>query len=121
VWCPGENKIFATEFGSSTTAIPWDFCRFSHDFQYSMSTVNSGKAIPFNKLLFFFRYRSVPPVNSLILGTGAKPYVAFHYALDGGTTPPLQDVARAVANKIKSALPLVLIFSCFFKYIGATV
>ncbi|XP_028156168.1 rab3 GTPase-activating protein regulatory subunit [Ostrinia furnacalis] len=50
-------------------------------------------------------YRSVPPVNSLILGVGAKPYVGFHYALEGGTTPPLHDVARAVANKIKSALP----------------
>ncbi|RVE41337.1 hypothetical protein evm_014014 [Chilo suppressalis] len=50
-------------------------------------------------------YRSVPPVNSLILGAGTKPYVGFHYALEGGTTPPLQDVARAVANKIKSALP----------------
>ncbi|CAB3223598.1 unnamed protein product [Arctia plantaginis] len=50
-------------------------------------------------------YRSVPPINTLILGTGAKPYVGFHYALEGGTAPPLQDVARAVANKIKSALP----------------
>ncbi|KAG6438671.1 hypothetical protein O3G_MSEX000134 [Manduca sexta] len=50
-------------------------------------------------------YRSVPPVNSLILGAGQKPFVGFHYALEGGTTPPLQDVARAVANKIKSALP----------------
>ncbi|XP_059049592.1 rab3 GTPase-activating protein non-catalytic subunit-like [Achroia grisella] len=50
-------------------------------------------------------YRSIPPVNSLILGAGIKPYLGFHYALEGGTTPPLQDVARAVANKIKSALP----------------
>lgn len=50
-------------------------------------------------------YRSIPPVNSLILGAGNKPYLGFHYALEGGTTPPLQDVARAVANKIKSALP----------------
>lgn len=50
-------------------------------------------------------YRSVPPVNTLILGAGQKPYVGFHYALEGGTAPPLQDVARAVAHKIKSALP----------------
>ncbi|KAJ8721530.1 hypothetical protein PYW07_002305 [Mythimna separata] len=50
-------------------------------------------------------YRSVPPVNTLILGAGVKPYIGFHYALEGGTAPPLQDVARAVANKIKSALP----------------
>lgn len=49
----------------------------------------------------------MPPVNSLILVAGVKPYLGFHYALEGGTTPPLQDVARAVANKIKSALPLV--------------
>ncbi|XP_013142683.1 PREDICTED: rab3 GTPase-activating protein regulatory subunit [Papilio polytes] len=50
-------------------------------------------------------YRSIPPVNSLILTVGTSPYTGFHYALEGGTTPPLQDVARAVANKIKSALP----------------
>ncbi|KAJ0175608.1 hypothetical protein K1T71_008767 [Dendrolimus kikuchii] len=50
-------------------------------------------------------YRSVPPVNTLILGSGVKPYVGFHYALEGGNTPLLQDVAKAVANKIKSALP----------------
>ncbi|CAK1601081.1 unnamed protein product [Parnassius mnemosyne] len=50
-------------------------------------------------------YRSIPPVNSLILTAGKAPYAGFHYALEGGTTPPLQDVARAVANKIKSALP----------------
>ncbi|CAG4948739.1 unnamed protein product [Colias eurytheme] len=50
-------------------------------------------------------YRSVPPVNTLISATGQTPYLGFHYAIEGGTTPPLQDVARAVANKIKSALP----------------
>ncbi|XP_041984999.1 rab3 GTPase-activating protein regulatory subunit isoform X2 [Aricia agestis] len=50
-------------------------------------------------------YRSIPPMNNLILTTGVSPYIGFHYALEGGTTPPLQDVARAVANKIKSALP----------------
>ncbi|XP_013187310.1 rab3 GTPase-activating protein non-catalytic subunit [Amyelois transitella] len=50
-------------------------------------------------------YRSVPAINYLILGAGVKPYVGFHNALEGGTTPPLQDVARAVAHKIKSALP----------------
>ncbi|CAH2234413.1 jg21216 [Pararge aegeria aegeria] len=50
-------------------------------------------------------YRSIPPVNTLILASGITPYLGFHYALEGGTTPPLQDVARAVANKIKSALP----------------
>ncbi|CAK1540482.1 unnamed protein product [Leptosia nina] len=50
-------------------------------------------------------YRSVPPVNTLVSATGQSPYLGFHYAIEGGTTPPLQDVARAVANKIKSALP----------------
>lgn len=50
-------------------------------------------------------YRSIPPQNSLILGAGSNPYLSFHYALEGGTSPPLQDVAKAVANRIKSALP----------------
>lgn len=50
-------------------------------------------------------YRSVPPHNTLVLGAGARPYLGFHYALEGGITPPLQDVARAVASKFISALP----------------
>lgn len=47
----------------------------------------------------------MPPVNTLVLGTGVNPYIGFHYAMEGGNAPPLQDVARAVAHKIKSALP----------------
>ncbi|CAF4847792.1 unnamed protein product [Pieris macdunnoughi] len=50
-------------------------------------------------------YRSVPPVNTLVSAAGQSPYLGFHYAIEGGITPPLQDVARAVAHKIKSALP----------------
>lgn len=59
------------------------------------------------RCIIYCRYRSIPPVNTLILTSGIAPFMGFHYALEGGTTPPLQDVARAVANKIKSALPLV--------------
>ncbi|CAH2108237.1 unnamed protein product [Euphydryas editha] len=50
-------------------------------------------------------YRSVPSVRTLVLASGISPYIGFHYALEGGNAPPIQDVARAVANKIKSALP----------------
>lgn len=57
------------------------------------------------KIYFSCRYRSIPPVNTLILTSGIAPFMGFHYAVEGGTTPPLQDVARAVAYKIKSALP----------------
>lgn len=54
---------------------------------------------------FFAKYRHAPPQNSLIVAAGMKPYLGFHYAKEGFTQPVLADVARAVASKIKSALP----------------
>lgn len=54
---------------------------------------------------FDTKYRAMPPHNNLILGAGSKPYVGFHYALEGASQPVLSDVAKAVANKLKSALP----------------
>lgn len=54
---------------------------------------------------FDSRYRSAPPQNTLILGAGGRPFLGFHYALEGGSQPILTDVAKAVASKIKSALP----------------
>lgn len=45
------------------------------------------------------------PHNTLVMAAGSKPFVAFHYALEGGTQPVFTDVAKAVANKLKSALP----------------
>ncbi|XP_077284837.1 rab3 GTPase activating protein [Arctopsyche grandis] len=55
---------------------------------------------------FFVGYRSFAPHNTVVVGVGARPYVGFHQALEGGSVQPLiNDVARAVASKIKSALP----------------
>ncbi|XP_055614598.1 rab3 GTPase-activating protein non-catalytic subunit [Uranotaenia lowii] len=54
---------------------------------------------------FFAKYRHAPPQNSLIVAAGIKPYIGFHYAKEGFSQPVLADVARAVASKIKSALP----------------
>ncbi|KAF5303849.1 hypothetical protein FQR65_LT08106 [Abscondita terminalis] len=54
---------------------------------------------------FDSRYRAMAPHNTLILAGGSKPFVGFHYALEGGAQPVLTDVAKAVASKLKSALP----------------
>uniref|UniRef100_A0A1B0FY92 Rab3 GTPase-activating protein non-catalytic subunit n=1 Tax=Phlebotomus papatasi TaxID=29031 RepID=A0A1B0FY92_PHLPP len=54
---------------------------------------------------YYAKYRSTPSQNSLVLTTGTNPYVTFHYAKEGFVQPVLADVARAVASKIKSALP----------------
>lgn len=51
------------------------------------------------------RYKSAPPQNQLVLGVGVRPYIGFHCATEGYVQPVLADVARAVAGKIKSALP----------------
>ncbi|XP_035774523.1 rab3 GTPase-activating protein regulatory subunit-like [Anopheles albimanus] len=74
--------------------------------------VGPQKSCTFDHLLtasleggFFAKYRHAAPQNSLIVAAGSKPYVGFHYAKEGFTQPLLADVARAVASKIKSALP----------------
>lgn len=54
---------------------------------------------------FYARYKSAPPLNALVIGVGQKPYAGFHWAKEGFMQPVLADVARAVASKIKSALP----------------
>ncbi|XP_058825550.1 rab3 GTPase-activating protein non-catalytic subunit [Topomyia yanbarensis] len=76
------------------------------------AVVGPQKTCTFDHLLtasveggFFAKYRHAPPQNSLIVAAGTKPYVGFHYAKEGFAQPVLADVARAVASKIKSALP----------------
>lgn len=59
---------------------------------------------------FYAKYKSAPPQVSLVIGVGQKPYAGFHWAKEGFVQPVLADVARAVASKIKSALPYSLKF-----------
>ncbi|CAH1154252.1 unnamed protein product [Phaedon cochleariae] len=54
---------------------------------------------------FDSKYRAMPPHNTLVLAAGSKPFLGYHYALEGGAQPVLSDVAKAVASKLKSALP----------------
>ncbi|EFA10326.1 rab3 GTPase-activating protein non-catalytic subunit [Tribolium castaneum] len=54
---------------------------------------------------FDTKYRSQAPYNNLVLAAGSRPFVGFHYALEGCPQPVFSDVAKAVATKIKSALP----------------
>lgn len=56
---------------------------------------------------FDTKYRSMPPHSTLVLATGSKPFLGYHYAVEGVTQPILSDVAKVVASKLKSALPLV--------------
>ncbi|CAH0555656.1 unnamed protein product [Brassicogethes aeneus] len=54
---------------------------------------------------FDTKYRAMAPHNTLVVAAGSKPYVGYHYALEGGAQPVFSDVAKAVASKLKSALP----------------
>lgn len=54
---------------------------------------------------FHSRYRSAAPKNTLVLTAGARPYLGFQYAMEGGSQPIFSDMAKAVASKLKSALP----------------
>lgn len=54
---------------------------------------------------FETKYRFSAPYNNLVLAVGSRPFVGYHYALEGGPQPVFSDVAKAVATKLKSALP----------------
>lgn len=54
---------------------------------------------------FDTKYRAVPPHSTLVLAIGSKPFLGYHYALEGVAQPVLSDVAKVVAIKLKSALP----------------
>jgi len=49
-------------------------------------------------------YRSSAPQQNLVLATGKRPFVGFHYALEGSNAPVLSDVAIAMASKLASAI-----------------
>lgn len=54
---------------------------------------------------FDTKYRANAPHSTLVLATGSKPFLGYHYALEGVAQPMLSDVAKVVASKLKSALP----------------
>ncbi|XP_063982787.1 rab3 GTPase-activating protein non-catalytic subunit [Diachasmimorpha longicaudata] len=49
-------------------------------------------------------YRSSAPQHNLTIATGKRPYLAFHYALEGGAAPVLSDVAMAMASSLANAI-----------------
>ena len=49
-------------------------------------------------------YRSGAPQHNLVMVTGKRPFVGFHYALEGGSAPILSDVAIAMASKVANAI-----------------
>lgn len=49
-------------------------------------------------------YRSSAPQHSLVIATGKRPFVGFHYALEGCAAPVLSDVAIAMASKLANAI-----------------
>nr|CAI5849688.1 unnamed protein product [Callosobruchus analis] len=59
-------------------------------------------------------YRAAPPAASLVIAAGSRPFLGWHYATEGAAQPALGDVAKVVATKIKSALPLVSFSDDFF-------
>ncbi|KAK6636122.1 hypothetical protein RUM43_009774 [Polyplax serrata] len=48
--------------------------------------------------------RLAPPQTNMIVTSGKRPFVGFHYTLEGGSNPVFADVALAVANKIKTSV-----------------
>lgn len=49
-------------------------------------------------------YRSSAAQHCLVMATGKRPFIGFHYALEGGAAPVLSDVAIAMASKLASAI-----------------
>ncbi|KAF4522485.1 hypothetical protein B566_EDAN002570 [Ephemera danica] len=57
--------------------------------------------------------KSSAPAHSLVIASGRKPYVGYHYTFEGNSQPILLGVARAMANTIKSSQGLLAIKSYF--------
>ncbi|XP_014294842.1 rab3 GTPase-activating protein non-catalytic subunit [Microplitis demolitor] len=53
---------------------------------------------------FHASYRSSAPQHNLVMATGKRPYVGFHFALEGGAAPVLSDVALAMASSLANAI-----------------
>lgn len=49
-------------------------------------------------------YKPSPPQSSLVVAAGNKPFVGFHYIVEGSNVPVLTDVVKAVGTKLKSAI-----------------
>ncbi|CAK9800120.1 Rab3 GTPase-activating protein non-catalytic subunit [Anthophora plagiata] len=49
-------------------------------------------------------YRSSAPQHNLVIATGTRPFVGFHYVLEGGSATVLSDVAIAMASKLANAI-----------------
>ncbi|XP_026684374.1 rab3 GTPase-activating protein non-catalytic subunit-like [Diaphorina citri] len=49
-------------------------------------------------------YKTSAPQSTQVIATGTKPFVGFHYAMEGSSHQILTDVAKVVANKLKSAI-----------------
>jgi hypothetical protein len=50
---------------------------------------------------FSTNYRASAPQTSLIIAAGEKPYVGFHYALEGEKRPIFENFTKAVGIKAK--------------------
>lgn len=71
-----------------------------------MTTVNTFDHLMTASLCggFSATYRSSAPQHNLVMATGKRPFIGFHYALEGGQAPVLSEVAIAMANKVASAI-----------------
>lgn len=69
----------------------------SSNFDYFRTASNSSG--------FETNHRAMPPHSTMILATGSKPFLGYHFAFEGAAQPILSDVAKAMASKLKSALP----------------
>ncbi|KAK0157715.1 hypothetical protein PV328_011418 [Microctonus aethiopoides] len=52
---------------------------------------------------FNANYRSSAPQHNLIISTGKRPYVGFHFAIEGSAAPILSDFALAMAHSFATA------------------
>lgn len=53
---------------------------------------------------FHATYRSSAPQHNLVMATGKRPFIGFHYALEGASAPLLSEVAVVMASKLANAI-----------------
>uniref|UniRef100_A0A0V0G5R9 Putative rab3 gtpase-activating protein non-catalytic subunit n=1 Tax=Triatoma dimidiata TaxID=72491 RepID=A0A0V0G5R9_TRIDM len=102
--CSGENRVTSPPLALTKWALP--------DQELISDTVILGTwtTSPLTHLItasvrggYYATYRSSPPQVTTILAAGVAPFVGYHSIVEGTAGPVLADVARAMANKVKSA------------------
>ncbi|KAK9507453.1 hypothetical protein O3M35_007305 [Rhynocoris fuscipes] len=119
--CSGERKVESPPLAFTKWGLP------EQEILTDTVVLGSSTTSNLNHLItasvrggYYATYRSSPPQVTTIVAAGLAPYVGFHSIVEGTAGPVLADVARAMANKVKSAIGSAVPLGWFAKRTAPT-